>query len=258
VHAHDPHYLIRRWKAVARTAGLLVRSFTTAGGYSVFLIESRRSFNSPGFYFSAGIHGDEAGGTEGLILWAERSIEFLRTHPVLIFPCLNPWGLVHNMRCDRQGRDLNRCYHEARVRQVAAHMREMRGRRFRVAMALHEDFDVSGIYLYEVGGAKPFWGGHILAAASRFIPVESRARIEGRGASHGLIRRTIRPNSMTEHPEAFYLHFHHSERTFTLETPSEFAIEARAAAHAASLDAIKELACGSIGQTGGEVGMSHK
>ena len=233
---------MRRWRAVARAAGLHVRAFTTAGGYSIYLVESRRTSGSPGFYFSAGIHGDEAGGTEGLILWAERSVEFLRTHPVLVFPCLNPWGLVHNVRHDRQGRDLNRCYHEARVRQVAAHMRELRGRRFRAAMAMHEDFDASGLYLYEIRSARPFWGEHILAAAAEYIPLESRGRIEGRPSSRGLIRRPVRPDSMAEHPEAFFLHFHHAERTFTLETPSEFAIEARAAAHAASLDAIVQLA----------------
>ena len=51
----------------------------------------------------------------------------------------------------------------------------------------------------------------------------------------------IYPDLMPDWPEAFLLHFSHATRTFTVETPSEFAIDARVAAHEAVLDAATEL-----------------
>ena len=38
------------------------------------------------------------------------------------------------------------------------------------------------------------------------------------------------------HPEALWLHLKHSNRTFTVETPSEFALERRVAAHIAVIE----------------------
>ena len=37
-------------------------------------------------------------------------------------------------------------------------------------------------------------------------------------------------------PEAIHLHLFHSKRTFTIETPSEFALGQRVAAHVAIID----------------------
>ena len=39
-------------------------------------------------------------------------------------------------------------------------------------------------------------------------------------------------------PEAIWLHLEHSERTFTVETPSEFALERRVAAHIAVIEEV--------------------
>jgi hypothetical protein len=44
------------------------------------------------------------------------------------------------------------------------------------------------------------------------------------------------------YPEAIWLHLEHSERTFTLETPSEFAIEDRVRAHVAAIEAAVQMA----------------
>ena len=43
------------------------------------------------------------------------------------------------------------------------------------------------------------------------------------------------------YPEAIWLHLYHSLRTFTVETPSEFALEQRVAAHVAVLDEVARL-----------------
>jgi hypothetical protein len=45
----------------------------------------------------------------------------------------------------------------------------------------------------------------------------------------GLVRRKINPKRFQKlgFPEAIYLHLHHAARTFTIETPSEFALDRR-------------------------------
>ncbi len=241
--AHDYSYVIRRWRALARRAGLTMASFAKAGGYDVFSLESTRATEkAPAVYFSAGIHGDEPASTEGLLLWAEKNAALLREINVLIFPCLNPWGLVSNSRLDFDGRDLNRGYN-AEIPQIVAQMRLLTGRRFDLALTLHEDYDARGLYIYEVPSRPRYWAEAMLQAAAKNIPTDPRKKIEGRSARAGVVRRSITPDLMPDWPEAFVLHFHHAARTFTVETPSEFCLDDRVAAQVAVIAKAVSLCC---------------
>lgn len=212
-----------------------MREFAQADGFPVFVIESAKR-GGPGLYLSAGIHGDEPASTEALVTWCEKRAASLRKCELLIFPCLNPWGLQHNCRHDARGRDLNRGYHRRDIAVIEAQKKILRGRTFDAAVMLHEDFDAHGVYLYEITGDKPYWGEKLLAAASRHLPCDPRTKIEGRRCRHGLIRRSVTPRTLPEHPEAFHLRFGHTKRSLTVETPSEFSISARVAAQSAVLD----------------------
>ena len=100
---------MRRWRAVAAAADLRLKKYSEAGGCNLYCLASRRKkAGAPSIYLSAGIHGDEAAATEGLVEWAQANTDVLRMLNALIFPCLNPWGLVNNSRRDPDGRDLNR------------------------------------------------------------------------------------------------------------------------------------------------------
>lgn len=236
-----------------------MKQFSSAGGHPLFFLESKnpekpsdaaiatsKSFfcghltrsapGVPSIYFSAGIHGDEAAATEGLLAWAEENPAVLKTIRPLIFPCLNPWGLVHNSRLDERGRDLNRCYGRRKPPQIRDQIRVMGKRTFDLALTLHEDYDAHGIYIYEVAARKPHWAEKLLEVATAHLPVDPRTRIEGRPARNGIVRRKISPDLRPDWPEAFLLHFQHSGRTFTIETPSEMDISRRVAAHVAVLD----------------------
>ncbi|MCX6969400.1 MAG: M14 family metallocarboxypeptidase [Verrucomicrobia bacterium] len=238
VRAHDYPFLVNRWKRAAAAAGLKMREFAESGGYPIYFLESAPSAaEQPSLYISAGIHGDEAASTEGLIAWAEKSPRLLRKFRALIFPCLNPWGLVNNCRLDPSGRDLNRCYNNPRVPQIRAQVKVLGRSRFDLALQLHEDFDAHGVYIYEIAGKRPFWAGDLLKAGTRNLPPDSRTSIEGRAAKNGIVRRKITPDLMPNWPEAFLIHFRHAARTFTIETPSEFAIDARVATQEAILTA---------------------
>ncbi len=235
--AHDYGHLIRRWRSVARARGCRLTPYASASGYELFSVAPRRPVpDRPWIYLSAGIHGDEPGATEGCLEWfATARADLSRFNP-LIFPCLNPWGLVNNQRLDADGRDLNRTYRDDSVPQTAAHKAALAGRRFTLALMLHEDYDANGVYIYEIRNHRPGWAEKLLAASSRFLSADTRRTIEGRGSKAGIVRRRIHPDSMPLHPEAFTLHFHHADRTFTAETPSEAHIDDRAAAHVAVIE----------------------
>lgn len=214
-----------------------MKKFAAADDFPLYVVESPRS-TGPQLYLSAGIHGDEPAAPEALLAWCERRAGALKRCGLLIFPCLNPWGLRHNSRNDAQGRDLNRGYHRHDIPVIGAQKEIIRGRGFDAAVMLHEDFDARGIYLYEIPGPRPYWGERLLAAASRHLPRESRSRVEGRRCVGGLIRVRVKPETMPEHPEAFFLRFGHTSRSITVETPSEFSMTARVAAHGAVLDEV--------------------
>ncbi len=221
-----------------------MRRIAADGGYDVFSLQSEALTDDDGIYISAGIHGDEPAATEALLAWAETNARRLRRLPLLLFPCLNPWGLVRNTRVDHAGRDLNRLFHADEAPIVAAVRRLVRGHRFALALQLHEDYDGQGFYLYEVQRVKPYWGEALLAVAGRHIAIEPRTRIDGRVFRGGLMRRRVERRRFARmgYPEAIWLHLEHAARTFTLETPSEFALEDRVRAQVAVIDAAVQMA----------------
>ena len=238
--AHDYRHLIERWRTVARRSSVPLRRLVRADGYEHFYLRTPALAPTGGIYFSAGIHGDEPGSTEALITWAERQGRKLGRLPLLLLPCLNPWGLVQNMRATFRGADLNRGFLRTDLPVVKAMKRVVAGHQFEAAVMLHEDYDGQGIYLYEVQRAQPFWGEGLLASARTHVPIDLRPRIDGRKAMNGIHRRRVDKRRFTRigYPEAIWLHLEHSERTFTVETPSEFALERRVAAHVAVIEEV--------------------
>ena len=215
-----------------------MREFARADTARLFSVSTRALRAENGIYISAGIHGDEPAGPVALLHWAERNAARLPHLPLLMFPCLNPWGLTNNMRHDAHGIDLNRAFHLESAPVVNALKQLLAPHQFAVALMLHEDFDGQGLYLYEVHRAKPFWGESLLQSASHIIPIEGRTKIDGYKAVAGLIRRRFDARRLARigYAEAIWLHLHHSHRALTLETPSEFGIGQRVAAQIAVIE----------------------
>ena len=236
--SHDYKHLVARWRRVAREAGLRLRTLAQDDGFDLFYLETPRLTENAGLYLSAGIHGDEPAAPEALVRWAEKNTARIATMPLLIFPCLNPWGLTNNVRSDSEGSDLNRMFHLDSHPVVAAVRRITQPHRFHIALLMHEDYDAQGVYLYEVRRGLHDFGEELLRRAAKVLPVDPRAKIDISTAKNGLIRRRISRKKFEAmgYPEAIWLHLFHSQNTFTFETPSEAALDIRVRAHMAVLD----------------------
>jgi hypothetical protein len=243
--SHDYPHLIRRWRAVAKRAGIQIEAFASAQDADVFYLRTPALAEAGGVYLSAGIHGDEPASTEALLAWAEKDVRRLAKRPLLIFPCLNPWGLSRNLRTDEKGVDLNRSFDRDDVPVTRAVRGLIAGYRFLAALHLHEDYDGQGLYLYEGLRSLSPWGEKVIAAARRVIAIDPRRRIDVAIARNGVIRRRFsreRYRKLGGLPEAAYLHRFHAERSLTIETPSEFDLWHRVAAHIAVIDECLRLA----------------
>lgn len=231
------HYpsLMKRWGAVAKERNLLFRRFVQLDGYWLYYARTKRGGKRPTVYLSAGIHGDEVGATEGLLHWAETSSHQLEQINVVIIPCLNPWGLAANSRVDKSGIDLNRNFHDDSHPLVAGMRELLRGRKFDLGICLHEDYDAQGLYVYEVvRHGLESWAHELVKEGGIVIPPDPRASIDGRRTSKGVIRRRALPRKIyATMPESLYLYSNnHTQRSYTVETPSEFALHDRLQTHA--------------------------
>ncbi|MFV0338618.1 MAG: M14 family metallocarboxypeptidase [Chthoniobacterales bacterium] len=244
--AHDYTDLVKRWRQIAKQSNLQMHRFAQAGKQEIFYLESstpqKAALHSQekktSIYLSAGIHGDEPAGPAALLHWAETNKKRLSSLHCLIFPCLNPWGLINNRRTDSQGRDLNRSYHDNSIRQTAAHKSLLLNRRFDLAIALHEDYDAPGYYIYATNHTKRDLAKKIINTAAAHIPIDNRSEIEGIKATKGLLLPKILPKFKKQLPEALLLFPENTDCTFTLEAPSEYFLDDRILAHSAVLDLV--------------------
>ncbi len=243
--SHEVNILLKRWRAVARGADLRVVNLLEEGQYPVLALYNRRPISGQGLYLSAGIHGDEPAAVQGLVQWAEENPGVLRENPVVILPCLNPWGLSENRREDQEGCDLNRCFARPGIKLIGAIRDLIAGRFFAMAVNLHEDFDANGIYLYELARRGEKRGEALLEAVEQIIPRHHGA-VDGKVPKNGVIRRTNNLHRIAREidgmPESIHLFLNGARTAFTFETPSEYSLYRRLRCHVRFLEGVVELA----------------
>lgn len=229
--AHDARDVVRRWRAVARAARMRLEVIHETSSYPVLCLRSR-GLTRDALYLSAGVHGDEPAGPQGLLAWAEANLERLRRGNVILFPLFNPVGLALNTRANENGEDMNRIFHLKEHPHIAAWWRAMEGVHAGLALCLHEDYDAQGLYCYEQSrNPGEDMAERFMTACERIIPRDLRKVIEGRRAAKGIIRPRRIP-ALLGLPESVALFRQGVRRTLTFETPSEFSLAVRARAQA--------------------------
>lgn len=179
-------------------------------------------------YLSSGIHGDEPAGPLAVLKLFQQN-QWPDDLGLWIIPCLNPGGFLLNRRENEEGVDLNRDYRSPKTALVRAHMAWLNQRpRFDLTLLLHEDWESSGFYLYELNPElKPSISDAMINKVKEVCPIDTSPAIEGRPASNGIICANPDLMKRPDWPEAFFLVHHKTPVSYTLEAPSDFALSTR-------------------------------
>jgi predicted deacylase len=235
----DPIELAARFETCASAAGFRVERFGEQSGCPLLGLTRRTPGPRPRIYLSAGIHGDEPAPPLALLALLEAGLFDARATWFLC-PLLNPDGFTRRARENAAGLDLNRDYQDARSAEIAAHIGWLRRQpRFDLALCLHEDWETTGFYLYELNsGPDPSLAPAMIAAVAAVCPIEPATVIDGHPIDvPGIIRPERDPRLRADWPEAIYLRAHHTMQTYTLESPSALPLPQRIAALRAAVEA---------------------
>lgn len=244
----DPQALAARLEAAGARAGFRLEAFGESGGFPLIALTKRTPGPRPRIYLSSGIHGDEPAPPLALLSLIE-SGEFDARAVWFICPMLNPGGLARGTRENASGTDLNRDYRHLASPEIQAHVRWLsRQPNFDLAVCVHEDWESTGFYLYELNpDGRPSLAEPMIEAAAKFCPIDPSPLIEGREARGGIIRPTLDPLEREKWPESIYLQVHHTRLSYTIETPSFLPLETRIAALRAALGAALTRTCSGSG-----------
>ena len=213
------------------------------GNEVLWLESAAAAAGQPVTYLSSGVHGDEPGAACGLLAWALANEKGLRAGSFLIFPCLNPVGLMNNTRVDGRGLDLNRRFHMDDDPVCGPWAEVVKQREMPLGICLHEDYDAQGMYVYELSRHPKGWSAEILRRiATKRLPVEPGKDIDGRAMRDGVIQRKRSPTGLPGMPEAVRIFELGCPVSLTFETPSEFSLDDRVRAQARFVSIALKLA----------------
>jgi predicted deacylase len=234
----DPAALAARFESAGAKAGFRCETYGTTASGPLIALTKRTAGQRPRVYLSAGIHGDEPAPPLALLSLIEsgdldgRAVWFL-------CPLLNPDGMARGTRENASGVDLNRDYRHLESPEVRAHAAWLRSQpNFDICVCVHEDWESTGFYLYELNPDKRASAAQpMITAAAKACPIDMSPVIEGREARGGIIRPALNPEEREKWPESIYLQANHTRLSYTIETPSSLAIEVRVNALRAALRA---------------------
>jgi hypothetical protein len=241
----DIEAVLNESKALARAHGWSIEEIPLVGKPSLIALTRGTLLGAQlplRVYLSAGIHGDEPAGPLAVRELLEEN-RWPANFALWLIPCLNPTGFAFNRRENVDGVDLNRQYLQPEAEETRAHIAWLeRQPSFDLCLCLHEDWESSGFYVYELNPDNQLSAARAMVErVAAVCPIDVSEMIEGRSASGGIIRPSADPRSRPQWPEAFYLLTHKTGLSYTLEAPSDFPLPTRVAALLAAAKAAIEV-----------------
>lgn len=228
---------------VAASSGFEREILATVAGYEIPAF-FKDSGSSKRVYLSSGCHGDEPSGVKALLELMKEGV-FDDRLDWLICPVLNPTGLAAGTRENAQGVDLNRDYFKRQTAEVQGHVAWLERQKVpSIFISLHEDWESTGFYLYEIQKcACQSTAKAILDAASEVIMTEPSPIIDDHQVREpGWIFHEPQADLPDQWPEAIYMAERGATVSYTLETPSSRPLKDRVRCHKLTVKrAIEEL-----------------
>jgi len=233
----EPSELVAQFAQSGKHQGFRAETMVEIDGCPLIALTKRTPGPRPRIYLSSGVHGDEPATPLALLSLLQRGIFDSRAVWFLV-PMINPTGYLQGTRENLAGVDLNRDYRHRQSPEIAAHVRWLEHQPpFDLTFCLHEDWESTGFYLYELNPEnRPTLADTMISAVGRTYPIDRAPEIDGRPASGGIIRPDPDPISRELWPETIYLCAHHTTLSYTLEVPSAFSIADRVAMHGIAIE----------------------
>jgi murein peptide amidase A len=238
----DIQAVLMELKRVAGLTGWHRDTFEISSGAELSAYRRQGTHSSRRLYLSTGIHGDEPAGPLALLELLRRNL-WPAHLDIWLCPCLNLTGFPLNRRENADGIDLNRDYRHLATPEIRAHVAWLKTQpTFDLAVCLHEDWEASGYYLYELNpDNRPSLAPQIIKQVARVCPIESGETVDGWPIQDGIIRPNVQPDERLQWPEAIFLITHKTRQSYTLEAPSDFPLELRVRAHITAIESIFNL-----------------
>lgn len=232
-----PFELVSRFSQLGESQGFRIEPLTEIAGCPLVALTKRSPGLKPRIYLSSGIHGDEPAAPLALLDLLQRGVFDARATWFLV-PMMNPTGYELGTRESASGVDLNRDYRHLRSPEIAAHVNWLnRQPCFDLSFCLHEDWESTGYYLYELNPKqRPSLAARMIEQVGNFYPIDLGSFIDGRPAAGGIIHPDPTPENRDLWPEALYLCAHHTPLSYTLEAPSAFTLEDRVKMHGIAIE----------------------
>ena len=228
----DCRAFLRDWSAAAAACGFDSEVFAEVEGYAL-PASVRGGEGKLAIYLSSGMHGDEPAGPQALLELMQARFFDDRFH-WMICPVLNPTGLAAGTRENSRGIDQNRDYKSCQAPEVCAHISWLRKQRLpSVFLSLHEDWESSGFYYYEINlGVEAPERERLMEAVAPYFPPEPASVIDDHEVTGpGWIFHSEHPDLPDGWPEAIYLARAGCPLSLTFETPSSLPLERRVKGH---------------------------
>lgn len=212
-------------------------------GYPFYRLDLAGEVPAPQrWLLSSGTHGDEPAGLQAMLGFLERDLERVAGHAdLVILPCINPWGWVHDVRENAAGVDINRAFEDDGARETVICKQLLGAERFDVFVEFHEDWEFEGFYLFECRrSGTPAWGADVIDSVRHLGPILERTEVDDvpivdgvATADESLLARA----DIGQKALPLWLFAHGTERALCLETPSTaWDLALRVAAHRQALE----------------------
>lgn len=122
---------------------------------------------------TSGIHGDEPAPIEATLQFLEGfGADYLDRFWFRVVPCANPSGFEARTRENGSGQDINRSMSDDTVVESVTLRNMVQGQAFTLFFDLHEDYEATGFYMYEIEAENRLLGDRIVEQVKQIGPID--------------------------------------------------------------------------------------